>query len=120
MAIQWAWQFQKDLREAYVWHRCIGESRRLRALACAWRTALILMTGSSVTPARSLLGATLSGLARRTRADVAGRESSNAMQINVHLSSQHDLASSAIAQPSRFNVHNDSRRIVIGRSSTYR
>ena len=91
MAIGWAWQFQKDLREAYVWHRSIGESRRLRALACAWRTALILMTGSSVTPARSLLGATLSGLARRTRADVAARESSNAKQINVHLSSQHDL-----------------------------
>jgi hypothetical protein len=56
MAIGWAWQFQKDLREAYVWHRCIGESRRLRALACAWRTALILMTGSLVTPASSLLG----------------------------------------------------------------
>ena len=91
MAMGWAWQFQKDLREAYVWHRSIGESRRLRALACAWRTALILMTGSSVTPARSLLGATLSGLARRTRADVAARESSNAKQINVHLSSQHDL-----------------------------
>ena len=91
MAIQWAWQFQKNLREAYVWHRCTGESRRLRALACAWRTALILMTGSPVTPARSPLGATLSGLARRTRADVAGRGSSNAMQINVHLSPQPDL-----------------------------
>ena len=91
MAIQWAWQFQKDLREAYVWHRCTGESRRLRALACAWRTALILMTGSPVTPARSPLGATLSGLARRTRADVAGRGSSNAMQINVYRSPQADL-----------------------------
>jgi cytoskeletal protein CcmA (bactofilin family) len=91
MAIHLAWQFQKDLREAYVWHRCTGESRRLRALACAWRTALILTTGSPVTPARSPLGATLSGLARRTRADVVGRESSNAMQINVRLSSQHDL-----------------------------
>jgi hypothetical protein len=67
MATQWAWQFQKDLREAYVWHCCTGESRRQRALACAWRTALILMTGSPVTPARSLFGATLSDLARRTR-----------------------------------------------------
>src|SRR5436190_21363216 len=91
MAIQWAWQFQKDLREAYVWHRCTGESRRLRALACAWRTALILMTGSPVTPARHLLGATLSGLPRRTRGDLAGRSFSNAMQINVHLSPQPNL-----------------------------
>jgi cytoskeletal protein CcmA (bactofilin family) len=91
MAVQWAWQFQKDLREAYVWHRCTGESRRRRALACAWRTALILRTGSSVTPTRSPLGTTLSSLARRTRGDVAGRGSSNAMQINVHLSPQPDL-----------------------------
>ena len=105
MAIQWAWQFQKDLREAYVWHRCTGESRRLRALACAWRTALILMTGSPVRPARSPLGATLSGLARRTRANVAGRGSSNAMQINVHLFPQPDLlaARDTISRHSRIS-----------------
>jgi cytoskeletal protein CcmA (bactofilin family) len=91
MAVRWVWQFQKNLREAYVWHRCTGEGRRLRALTCAWRTAVILMMGKPVTTARSPLGATLSGLARRTRADVASRGSSNAMQINVHLTPQTDL-----------------------------
>ena len=41
-AIKWAWRFQRDVREAYVWHRRTGERRRLRLVACAWRTALIL------------------------------------------------------------------------------
>jgi hypothetical protein len=43
--VQWVWQFQKELRDAYVWHRCTGETRRLKALVCAWRTALALMEG---------------------------------------------------------------------------
>jgi hypothetical protein len=41
-AIRRAWQFQKDVREAYLLHRCMGETRRLWALADAWRTAHIL------------------------------------------------------------------------------
>ena len=43
--VHWVWQFQKELRDAYVWHRCTGETRRLKALVCAWRTALALMEG---------------------------------------------------------------------------
>ena len=41
--IQWVWQFQEYLRDAYAWHRATGETRRLKALVCAWRTAVVLM-----------------------------------------------------------------------------
>ena len=67
-APQWAWQFLKNLREAYVFHRCTGERGLLPTLACAWRTASILMTVSPTAPARSPMGATLSLLARRVHA----------------------------------------------------
>ena len=40
--IRRGWLFQKNLRDAYAWHRCTGEERRLRALGGTWRTALIL------------------------------------------------------------------------------
>jgi hypothetical protein len=43
----WAWQFLKDLRDAYIWHRRTGETRRLRATASAWRTALVLASEQS-------------------------------------------------------------------------
>jgi hypothetical protein len=40
-------QFLMDLREAHVWHRRTGETRRWRAAASAWRTALVLASKQS-------------------------------------------------------------------------
>ena len=45
--VRWVWQFQKELRDGYVWHRRSGETQRLKAFGCAWRTALVLMEGSA-------------------------------------------------------------------------
>ena len=73
MVIRWAWQFRKNLCEAYVWHRSAGEKRALRALASAWRTALVLMA-DPVMLARSPMGATLAVLARKPRAEVGDTE----------------------------------------------
>ena len=72
VALRLAWQFQKNLRDAYVWHRSTG-ARATRALFCAWRTALLLMATHPEPVARSPMGATLSFLARKIPTDVANR-----------------------------------------------